>query len=92
MEIALVNRFVASCVETRASLSDYVDDELRPRERRRIIGHLLMCRRCRAVLRSLRATIAGLNAIGPAEPAPDTGVADSVIARIRDERDDGPSP
>jgi anti-sigma factor RsiW len=92
MEIALMNRFVASCAETRESLSDYVDDELRPRERRRIIGHLLMCRRCRAVLRSLRATIAGLNAIGPAEPAPDAGVADSVIARIRDERDDGPGP
>jgi anti-sigma factor RsiW len=92
MEIAQMNRFVASCAETRESLSDYVDDELRPRERRRIIGHLLMCRRCRAVLRSLRATIAGLNAIGPAEPAPDTGVADSVIARIRDERHDGPSP
>jgi anti-sigma factor RsiW len=92
MEIALMNRFVASCAETRESLSDYVDHELRPRERRRIIGHLLMCRRCRAVLRSLRATIGGLNGIGPAEPAPDTGVADSVIARIRDERDDDPSP
>jgi anti-sigma factor RsiW len=92
MEMALMNRFVASCAETRESLSDYVDAELRPRERRRIIGHLLICRRCRAVLRSLRATIAGLNAIGPAEPAPDAGVADSVIARIRDERDDGPSP
>ena len=28
MEIALMNRFVASCAETRESLSDYVDDEL----------------------------------------------------------------
>jgi anti-sigma factor RsiW len=88
MELALLNRFVASCAETRASLSDYVDDELKPRERRRVIGHLLTCRRCRAVLRSLKATVAGLNAIGGSQPAPDTTVVDSVTRRIRGE----PSP
>ncbi len=90
MEMALMNRFVASCAETRELLSDYVDGELKPRARRRIVGHLLMCRRCRAALRSLRATIMGLNAIGPADPEPDATVADSVIARIRSEQDDGP--
>ncbi len=92
MEMALMNRFVASCAETRALLSDFAEGELQPRVRRRVFRHLLMCRRCRAVLRSLKATMARLNAIGPAEPAPDTGVADSVIARIRSEHDAGSSP
>lgn len=87
-----MNRFVASCAETRELLSDYVDGELMPRARRRIVGHLLMCRRCRALLRSLKATITGLNAIGPADAEPDPAVADSVIARIRTERDGGPAP
>lgn len=92
MEMALMNRFVASCAETRGLLSDYVDGELEPRARRRIVGHLLMCRRCRAVLRSLKATIAGLNRIGPADPAPDPTVADSIIARVRAEDVGGPAP
>jgi anti-sigma factor RsiW len=92
MEMALMNRFVASCAETRELLSDYVDGELKPRARRRIVGHLLMCRRCRAVLRSLKATINRLNAIGPAEPGRDATVADSVIARIRADHEGGPGP
>ncbi len=92
MEMALVNRFVASCAETRNLLSDYAEGELQPRPRRRVVRHLLMCRRCRAVLRSLKATIAGLNAIGPAEPAPDPTLADSVVARIRGKQDGGPGP
>jgi anti-sigma factor RsiW len=87
MEMALINRFVASCTETRELLSDYVDGELQPGARRRVFRHLLMCRRCRAVLRSLRQTIAGLHAIGSAEPTPDSSLADSVLARVRSERD-----
>jgi len=92
MEMALVNRFVASCTETRELLSDYVEGELQPRTRRRVVRHLLMCRRCRAVLRSLKATIAGLNTLGQAEPAPDPAVADSVIARVRGEPDRSAGP
>ena len=87
MEMAVVNRFVASCAETRELLSDYVEGELQPRTRRRVVRHLLMCRRCRAVLRSLRTTIAGLNTLSRAEPPPDPTVADSVIARVRGEHD-----
>ena len=92
MELALMNRFVATCAETRELLSDYVDGELKPGTRRRIVGHLLMCRRCRAVLRSLRATIERLHAIGPANPEPDAAVADSVITRIRADDEEGPAP
>jgi predicted anti-sigma-YlaC factor YlaD len=92
MEMALVNRFVASCAETRELLSDYVEGELQSRTRRRVVRHLLMCRRCRAVLRSLRATIAGLNTLGRTEPPPDPTVADSVIARVRSEHDGGGGP
>lgn len=85
-----MNRFVGSCAETRELLSDYVDDELNPRARRRVVRHLLTCRRCRAVLRSLKATITSLNAIGPVDAAADPTVARSVIARIRSEQNDGP--
>ena len=92
MESALLNRFAASCAETRELLSDYVEGELQPRFRRRVLRHLLMCRRCRAVLRSLRQTIAGLHAIGSAEPTPDSSLADSVLARVRSERDGSAGP
>ena len=92
IEMALMNRFVASCAETRELLSDYAESELQPKARRRVLRHLLMCRRCRAVLRSLKATIARLNAIGPADPAPDTSVAASVLARVRREHDGGDGP
>jgi anti-sigma factor RsiW len=92
MEMALINRFVASCTETRELLSDYVDGELSAKTRRRVLRHLLMCRRCRAVLWSLRQTIAGLQALGSVEPAPDSSVAGSVLARVRSERDGGASP
>lgn len=87
-----MNRFVASCAETRNLLSDYAEGELKPRARRRVFRHLLTCRRCRAVLRSLRTTIAGLNAIGRTEAAPDPAAADSVIARIRAEHNGEPGP
>ncbi len=92
MEMALFNRFVASCAETRELLSDYAEGELPTSARRRVLRHLLMCRRCRAVLRSLKATIARLNAIGPADPPPDNSVADAVLARVRSERDGGAGP
>ena len=91
MEMTLINRFVASCTETRELLSDYVDGELQPKARRRVLRHLLICRRCRAVLRSLRQTIAGLHGIGPADPAPDASVADAVLARVRSENDGDPA-
>jgi anti-sigma factor RsiW len=87
--MALMNRFVASCAETRKLLSEYAEGDLSSRARRRVFRHLLMCRRCRAVLRSLKATIARLNAIGPADPPPDTSVADAVLARVRSEHDGG---
>ena len=88
-ESALINRFVASCAETRQLLSDYAEGELQPTTRRRVFRHLLMCRRCRAALRSLKATIARLNAIGPADPAPDPSIGDAVLARLRSEHDGG---
>jgi anti-sigma factor RsiW len=91
MEIALINRFVASCTETRELLSDYAEGDLPSRARRRVLRHLLMCRRCRAVLRSLKATVARLNAIGPADP-PDTSVAEAVLTRVRSEHDGGTGP
>ena len=85
-----MNRFVASCAETRELLSDYAEGDLERPARRRVVRHLLMCRRCRAVLRSLKSTIEGLNALGREELPADPKLVDAVSDRIRAERDEQP--
>jgi predicted anti-sigma-YlaC factor YlaD len=81
--------FTASCEETRTLLSDYVEGELAVPLQRRIARHLRMCRRCRAVWQALVATMSGLRVLGTLEPAAEPALADSVLARIRDEEGDG---
>lgn len=66
--------WVATCGETRARLSDYLDDELGARTRRRVMRHLARCKHCRALLESLTRTLERLRSLGdveqvPAEPA-----------------------
>jgi anti-sigma factor RsiW len=76
--------WVATCAETRERLSAYLGDELRPRERKRVLRHLVRCPRCREVLRSLARAVDTLRSLGQAEvPLPAPSVADSVIDRIR---------
>lgn len=48
--------FLISCGQVREQLSALDDGELRPLERLRIRGHLVICRRCASVRRGLRAT------------------------------------
>jgi anti-sigma factor RsiW len=66
--------WVATCGETRARLSDYLDDELGTRTRRRVMRHLARCKHCQALLESLVRTLEQLRSLGdvaqlPAEPA-----------------------
>jgi anti-sigma factor RsiW len=67
---------------THAHLSDYLDEELSPEERRRVEEHVGICPHCRRVLRTLRRTLESLMEL-PAEPRP--RVADGVIERLRRE-------
>ena len=67
---------------THAHLSEYLDDELEPREATRVEEHVGICPHCRRVLATLRRTLEGLRSL-PAEPEP--GLADGVIERLRGE-------
>ena len=67
---------------THAHLSDYLDEDLSPEERRRVEEHVGICPHCRRVLRTLRRTLESLVDL-PREPRP--GLADGVIDRLRGE-------
>lgn len=76
--------WMATCRETRARLSDYLDGELDARTWTRVKRHLARCKRCQAMLESLTRTLEQLRALGSVEsvePAPAT--ADAVVERIR---------
>jgi anti-sigma factor RsiW len=80
----LMLRFMRDHRWTQAHLSDYLDDDLAQPERARVEHHVGMCPRCRRVVETLMKTLDGLRALG-AEPAAGGGIADSVIAKLRDE-------
>lgn len=65
---------------THTHLSDYVDGELSGGGRARAEDHVGICPDCQRVLATLRRTLEHLRAL---HSAPESGVADSVIARLR---------
>ena len=67
---------------TGAHMSDYLDGNLGPRERRRLEEHVHWCPECRHLLETLRRTVEGLMGL---RPAPDPSVASGVIERLRRE-------
>ena len=69
---------------TRSHLSPYLDGEVSPAERRRVEDHAHVCPKCHRILESLKRTLAELRGMSEERSAP-TGLADSVIARIRAE-------
>ncbi|MGH3133049.1 MAG: anti-sigma factor family protein [Gaiellaceae bacterium] len=82
----LLRPWTASCHETRDRLSDYVEDELTPRERTRITRHLSRCERCRALLESLTRILDELRSLRGVEQAvPARTTVSSVLARIQPE-------
>jgi anti-sigma factor RsiW len=48
----------ARCLALLGQLSRYVDDEMTPRERRKIDAHCSDCARCRRMIAGLRRTVA----------------------------------
>lgn len=75
--------------ETARHMSDFYEGELRGWRRFRVARHLARCEMCGQAYRSLLSTLAGLRTLGRKEPDPRPGLADEVVARIRN--DAGPS-
>lgn len=65
----------------RARLSDYIDGDLDPQERRRLARHADLCPECGPLLRALTVTVFRLRQlrVRPREP-----VAPRVIERLRE--------
>lgn len=68
MTINPIARHRALCRETRAQMSDYLDDELLPDAVRRLERHASWCPNCGRMLKNLRRTVAGLQALRDLEP------------------------
>ena len=68
------------CDHVRGLSSDFIDDELDPEERDRLLAHLEWCGLCIAFINTLRATV---NMLGSSD-APETPPAlkDNIRARI----------
>ena len=67
---------------THAHLSEYLDGQLGPDQRERLEAHVGICPHCTRVLATLRRMLEGLHMLGA---QPQTGLADGVIERLRDE-------
>lgn len=66
-------------------MSEHLDGELGPGGRGRIEQHLHDCHKCRELLSSLRATVAGLARIGTGSRGPqEESVAPSVVAHVHE--------
>jgi anti-sigma factor RsiW len=76
-------RFMREHMWTRRHLSEYLDDELEARARERVERHAHVCPSCHRLLATLLETLEVLHDLGR-EPLPAEGVADSVIARLRE--------
>jgi anti-sigma factor RsiW len=63
-------------------LSDYVDYELRPAQRRRVERHAAICPECGPALRGLLIVVQALRGLGR---RPTRSVAPAVIDRLRHE-------
>lgn len=65
----------------RGRLSEYLDDSLSERDRRRVEGHLAACPPCTAYLNTLRATVRALGVL-PAPKAP-SGIRARIVEQAR---------
>lgn len=75
--------WVATCRETRARLSDYLDGDLGSRTRRRISRHLARCEHCQALLASLTRTLEQLRSLADVDHgSPEPATVRAVIERI----------
>lgn len=69
------------CEEARSLMSDYVDGELDPVERKRLERHVRFCDRCYTVLNNLRQTLGRLRGLQGSDP-PGGGEPEALAERI----------
>jgi anti-sigma factor RsiW len=60
----------ATCLALLSQLSDYIDYELTPRERRAIDAHCRNCARCKRMIAGLRRTVSLCRRAGSTTPLP----------------------
>lgn len=77
-------RFMREHHWTSRHLSAYLDGELEDAERGRVESHAQICPRCHRMLETLKKTLEGLRGLSAASRPP-SGLADSVIERLREE-------
>jgi hypothetical protein len=65
-------------------MSDYIDGEFTPRQRRRLEAHARLCPECGPLRRTLTVLVWELRELGRSRPT-GTTVADGVIERLRGE-------
>jgi anti-sigma factor RsiW len=73
-------RFHLDHLFAKRRLSAYVDDELEPRDRRRVQRHIDECVDCSRAERSLRKLLGGLQLLRRRQPG---RLADDTIERVR---------
>lgn len=82
----LMRPWIGSCKQTMARLSGHLEDDLPPRQERRVRRHLVRCHRCRSAFESLARAVEHLRSFGTQdlhEPMP--SVANAVAETIRHE-------
>jgi anti-sigma factor RsiW len=74
------------CQQAVELMSDYLDDSLSRRDRRRLTAHLALCDACTAYLEQLRVTIAASGVISVNELSPEVlETLTELFERFRDE-------
>jgi anti-sigma factor RsiW len=63
MTLSPIKRHRRNCREVRALMSDYLDDELDPRDAAHVARHARWCPNCRRMLQNIRRTIGGLRGL-----------------------------
>jgi predicted anti-sigma-YlaC factor YlaD len=87
----IVHALSASCDETARLLSEHADGDFGFFRRWRIEAHLAACEGCRAVYRSLVATLEMLRVLGQVQPDAQPQLVEAVRRRIESgqwDRDD----
>jgi anti-sigma factor RsiW len=78
--------FMLDHMWTGRHLSEYLDDDLDDAARARVERHAHLCPKCRELIDALRQTLTALRRLAHHPPRGSaTGVAESVIGRLRNE-------
>ena len=83
----LMRPWIGSCKKTMARLSGHLEQDLPPRQERRVRRHLMRCHRCRSAFESLARAVERVRMLGRHdlhEPTP--SVVNVVTERVRQDQ------